>query len=169
MRYVILVVAMFLLWFSLSGHAEPLLLLLGLASSVWVGWTARRMDKADGHAFPLAVRWARLPGYLLWLLGQIVRANIQVARIILQPRLSISPVMIPIRTRIRSALCRTLYANSITLTPGTLTTGTKGDLLRVHALTWKVVDGREEDEMERRILALEQEDTSGGEERRCSP
>lgn len=163
MRYLILVVALFLLWFSLSGHTEPLILALGLISSAGVGWLAHRMDRADGHAFPLAIRWARLPGYLVWLLGEIVRANLNVARIILHPRLPISPIMVPFRTRLRSALCRTIYANSITLTPGTLTTGTHGNLLRIHALTWKDVDGREEDEMERRVLALEREEVFGRE------
>ena len=46
-------------------------------------------------------------------------------------------------------------ANSITLTPGTITTGTEGEVLRIHALTWHDVDGREEDEMDRRISALD--------------
>jgi multicomponent Na+:H+ antiporter subunit E len=54
----------------------------------------------------------------------------------------------------RSDLGRFIYANSITLTPGTITTGTEGDTLRIHALTWHDVDGREEDEMDRRICAM---------------
>ena len=48
-----------------------------------------------------------------------------------------------------------MYANSITLTPGTITTGVEGDQLEIHALTWRDVDGREEDEMDRRVSVVE--------------
>ena len=154
-RYISLALAMFLLWLLLSGHTEPLILSFGVVSSVMVAGLAWRMDKADAYGYPLALRWLRLPGYLLWLLREIVRANVNVARIILHPKLPISPIMVPFRARMRTDLCRMIYANSITLTPGTITTGTHGQLLRIHALTWQDVDGREEDEMEERVRALE--------------
>ena len=79
-------------------------------------------------------------------------------RIILDPKLPISPIMVPFRAVMKSDFYRVIYANSITLTPGTMTTGTEGDILRIHALTWHDVDGREEDEMARRIVAMEPKD-----------
>jgi len=55
----------------------------------------------------------------------------------------------------KTDLGRVIYANSITLTPGTITTGVEGSELEIHALTWADVDGREEDEMDRRVTRLE--------------
>ncbi len=155
LRYVSLALALFLLWLLLSGHLEPLLLSFGVLSSGLVAFVAWRMDAADGYGFPLALRWTRLPGYLFWLLAEIVRSNLKVARIILHPRLPISPILVPFRTQMSTDLCRMIYANSITLTPGTITTRTHGEVLMIHALTWQDVDGREEDEMETRVRRLE--------------
>ena len=53
-------------------------------------------------------------------------------------------------------LGRAIYANSITLTPGTITTGVNGDELEIHSLTWSDIDGREEDEMDQRVTWVEQ-------------
>ena len=63
--------------------------------------------------------------------------------------------MVVFRSTQRTDLGRVLYANSITLTPGTITTGVEGDRLEIHALTWQDVDGREEDEMDRRVSVVE--------------
>ncbi len=154
MRYLVLALALAALWLLLSGYFEPLLLTFGAGSALLVAYFQRRMDRADGYAFPLALT-LRLPGYLVWLAREIVRANLHVARIILHPRLPISPIMVPFRANQRTDLGRMIYANSITLTPGTITTGTEGSIFRIHALTWRDVDGREEDEMDRRVCALE--------------
>ncbi len=153
-RYIVLALAMFFFWLLLSGHTEPLILSFGVGSSLLIAYLTWRMDRADGYGYPLDIRWGRLPGYLTWLLAEMFRANVQVARIILHPRLPISPIMVPFRARMCSDLCRMIYANSITLTPGTVTTGTQGEILRIHALTWRDVDGREEDEMARRVQAI---------------
>jgi multicomponent Na+:H+ antiporter subunit E len=112
------------------------------------------MDREDRYAFfvPLSFRFA---GYLGWLVKEIFKANLNVARIILHPRLPISPIVVPFKASQKSDLGRMIYANSITLTPGTITTGTDGEIFRIHALTWHDVDGREEDEMDRRISALD--------------
>ncbi len=156
LRYLSLTLALLVFWLVLSGYWDnPLLFSFGVFSSSLVALIAWRMDAADGYGFPLALRWARLPGYLLWLLREIVRSNVKVARIILDPKLPISPIMVPFRARMSTDLCRVIYANSITLTPGTVTTGTQGEILRIHALTWQDVDGREEDEMEHRARDLE--------------
>ena len=104
--------------------------------------------------FPIRLTW-RIFGYVIWLVGEIFRANVNVARIILNPKLPISPIMVAFRAGMKSDLCRVIYANSITLTPGTITTGTEGEVLRIHALTWHDVDGREEDDMDQRICGLE--------------
>lgn len=153
-RYVLLSLSMFGLWLLLSGHYEPLTLAFGALSSLLVTYLAWRMDREDQYAFPLIMNW-RLVGYWVWLIKEILRANLNVSRIILNPSLPISPIMVPFRACMKCDLARMIYANSITLTPGTITTGTEGDILRIHALTWHDVDGREEDEMGKHICSLE--------------
>lgn len=153
-RYLLLFLSLFGFWLILSGHYEPLILAFGVFSCALVTWVAWRMDREDRYGFlvPLNFRFA---GYIAWLVKEIFVANVNVARIILRPTLPISPIMVPFRASQKSDLGRMIYANSITLTPGTITTGTDGKVLRIHALTWHDVDGREEDEMDRRISALD--------------
>jgi len=153
-RYILLGVSLFVFWLILSGHFEPLLLSFGVFSCALVTYVAWRMDRVDRFAFvvPLSFRFF---GYLAWLVKEIAVANVNVARIILNPRLPISPIMVPFKASQKSDLGRMIYANSITLTPGTITTGTDGPIFRIHALTWHDVDGREEDEMDRRISAMD--------------
>lgn len=153
-RYILVFLSLFLLWLILSGHLEPLILGFGVFSCALVTFLAWRMDREDHYHFPVHLSW-RTPAYLFWIIGEIVKANVNVTRIILDPKLPISPIIVPFRAKMKSDFYRVIYANSITLTPGTITTGTDGEILRVHALTWQNVDGREEDEMAHRIQALE--------------
>ncbi len=142
-------------WLVLSGHYTPMLIGLGVASSALVVYLAMRMDVVDHEGLPLQLGgrfWLFFP----WLLKEILVANLHVARIILTPGLPISPIVVHYKSSQKTDLGRTLYANSITLTPGTITTGIQGDELEVHSLTWVDVDGREEDEMDRRVSWVEQ-------------
>jgi multicomponent Na+:H+ antiporter subunit E len=156
LRYILLPLSLFVVWLILSGHFEPLILFFGAVSALLVTVIVARMDREDRYTRPPRLSW-RIPGYLLWLAKEIFKANVRVARIILDPALPISPIMVPFRSSQKTDLFRVVYANSITLTPGTMTTGTDGRILRIHALTWQDVDGREEDEMDQRVCALEGE------------
>lgn len=153
-RYILLTLTMFGLWLLLSGHYTPMTTGFGVLSSLLVSYIVWRMDREDDYAFPL-IYTLRLPVYWAWLAKEMFKSNVNVARIILSPKLPISPIMVPFRACMKSDLARMIYANSITLTPGTITTGTEGDILRIHALTWQDVDGREEDEMGQHICVLE--------------
>ena len=154
-RIVGLWVVLFGLWLLLSGHFfDPLLVGFGMGSCALTVYIAVRMDVADHEGVP--IDWVgRFLLYLPWLLKEILVANINVARVILAPKCPISPIMVVFRASQKSDLGRALYANSITLTPGTITTGVEGDQLEIHALTWRDVDGREEDEMDRRVSLVE--------------
>jgi len=146
---------LFGVWLLLSGHYTPLLLGFGVGSSISVVLVSMRMDVIDHEGVPLYTT-PRVLAYIPWLLLEILRANINVARIILDRRLPISPIMVHFQASQKTDLGRVIYANSITLTPGTITTGVEGSELEIHALTWADVDGREEDEMDRRVTRLEQ-------------
>ncbi len=148
-------VILFTFWVLLSGHYTPLLLSLGVLSSALVVFIAMRMDVVDHEGIPLHLG-GRFWIYLPWLLKEIFRANVNVAKIILTPSLPISPILVKYRATQKTDIGRALYANSITLTPGTITTGVEGQMLEVHSLTWVDVDGREQDEMDRRVTWVEQ-------------
>jgi len=142
-------------WLVLSGHFEPLLMGFGIGSSALVVYLALRMDVVDHEGLPvdLGVRfWLYLP----WLMKEVFVSNVRVARIILTPGLPIDPILVKYHASQKTDLGRAIYANSITLTPGTITTWVDEDSLDVHSLTWIDVDGREEDEMDRRVSWVEQ-------------
>lgn len=142
-------------WLLLSGHYTPMLIGFGVGSTTLVVYLALRMDVVDHESLPLQLH-GRFWRYAPWLLKEILVANLHVARIILTPSLPISPIMVHYRSSQKTDLGRAIYANSITLTPGTITTGIRGDDLEVHSITWVDVDGREEDEMDRRVTWVEQ-------------
>lgn len=141
-------------WLLLSGHYTPMLIGLGVGSCVLVVYIAMRMDVVDHEGQPLHLG-GRFWWYMPWLMKEIFTANVAVARIILHPRLPISPVMTRFRLHQRTDLGKVIYANSVTLTPGTITTGVEGGEIEIHALTVADVDGREEDEMARRVVWVE--------------
>jgi len=147
-------------WLVLSGHFEAKLIGFGIASCVLVVYLATRMDVVDQEGLPLHLG-GRFWVYFPWLMKEILVANIHVARLILDPRLPISPILVHYRGSQKTDLGRALYANSITLTPGTITTGVHGDDFEIHSLTWVDVDGREEDEMDRRCTWVEQGGRAG--------
>lgn len=141
-------------WLLWSGHTEALLLGLGILSCVLVVMLSLRMGLVDDEGPRLAVAW-RLARYAPWLLWQIVKANVDVARRILNPKLPIAPRLIRVHTQQRSALGRTIFANSITLTPGTVSIDLDGEDIVVHALTAEAARELQEGTMNRRVAGLE--------------
>ncbi|MCP4093064.1 MAG: Na+/H+ antiporter subunit E [Planctomycetes bacterium] len=153
MYYLVLTVALYLFWVLLSGHYTALLLGLGAASVLLVVWFLRRMDRVDGEASFTRIS-PGLFGYFGWLMMAVVKANIDVVKRIWAPNLPISPTWTRLETEINTPLKKTLYANSITLTPGTLTTNARRDHLWVHCLTQDNAKELRAGEMEGRIRKL---------------
>ncbi|MGH7313209.1 MAG: Na+/H+ antiporter subunit E [Candidatus Rokuibacteriota bacterium] len=143
----------FAFWLALSGSAAPLPLALGAVSSAAVAWANRDLEMVS-----LAARCSpRFLLYVPWLLKEIVVANIQVARLVLHPRLPIDPVVVRFDTRLSGDLARTTFANSITLTPGTVTLDVDGSEFVVHAVARTMAD-LAGGAMERRIAAVFEEE-----------
>lgn len=147
---VIVLIATWLLW---SGHfANPFLLLLGGLSILGVILLEKRMEILDDEGAPLL--GLKPFAYGAWLVKEIVEANIEVTRLVLDPKLPIRPRMIQVKASQKTALGRVILANSITLTPGTISVDMQGDRICVHALSF---EGAEEDmsgDMDRRISDL---------------
>ena len=129
-----LAVLLFVFWLGLSGHFTPLLIGLGIASTLLAVHLAHRMDILDHETHP-ALLTPRLVRFWLFLSVEVVKANIDVIRRILRPGKSISPQLVTLPLPQKTDLARVIYANSITLTPGTVTLRLDKDTLLVHALS----------------------------------
>jgi len=111
-----------------------------------------RIVDEEGTPLGLPLRALR---YLPWLMWQIVKANVDVARCILDPHLPIRPTVIRVKAGQRRDLGRVIYANSITLTPGTVSIDLEGDEIHVHALTREAAEGLRSGVMDRKVTELE--------------
>jgi multicomponent Na+:H+ antiporter subunit E len=149
-----LFVVLLLAWLGWSGHWEAFLVGVGVLSCLIVIGLGRRMHLVDHEGAPILLSLPSLR-YLPWLLWQIVRANVDVARRILDPRLPISPRVIRVRASQRTDVGRVVYANSITLTPGTVSLRLEGDEIVVHALTQEAEDDLRSGAMDRGVSRME--------------
>ena len=141
----------------LSGYIQPLLLGLGAASCLAVAWLKVRADRRDGDPVPFALHVHRLPGFLLWLSWEIIKSNVDVSRRILSPSLPIAPAVRWLPANQRTELTRVIYADSITLTPGTLSIDLEDAAVEVHALNEESLDALERGEMDARVCRLDRE------------
>mgnify|MGYP001096703108 CR=1 FL=1 len=138
------------LWVLLSGHFDPLLLSLGVVSTVVTVLLALRMDVIDHESHPVHLT-LRLLRFWWFLAREIVSANLDVLRRILKPGRSISPQMVDLPVPQHSDLGRVIYANSITLTPGTVTVRLNRDTVTIHALSREAADDLAEGRMARAV------------------
>jgi len=149
-----LTLVLFGTWLLLSGHYVPLILAFGVVSSVLAVIVSMRMDLIDHEGHPIHLSW-RAVIYWPWLLGQIVLANLDVVRRILSPGLNISPCVVVLDAGQQTELGKVIYANSITLTPGTVTMELERSQLIVHALSRDAAADLAGGEMDRRVTTME--------------
>ncbi len=147
-------IALYATWLLLSGFYTPFLMGLGAVSCAVVVFIARRMDVIDHEAVPIQLGW-RILTYWPWLIVEIFKANIDVTRRVLSPSLPISPTMIKVKTAQRSDLAKVIYANSITLTPGTVSVDVHEDEITVHAISAEGAADIAEGTMNRKAAAVE--------------
>ena len=155
LRVASLAVVMSILWLLLSGYfTKSLLLGLGAVSVILTLVISVRMGVVDreGHPIHLAIRGIL---YWPWLIKEIVLANVDVAKAILGRGEAIRPSVFRIKASQKSDLGRAIYANSITLTPGTVTIALDDDGMTIHALTKSSAEGLATGDMDRRVTELE--------------
>jgi len=143
-------------WLLNSGHYTPLILSLGLASIILVVCIAKRMNVIDEESQPLYLTRS-IPFYYMWLVKELVVSNMEVVSRIWRSQNSYRPAMATITIKIKQGndMARVIYANSISLTPGTITTEVRHDSITVHALDESSIVALNGGEMEARILRLE--------------
>ena len=137
-------------WFLLSGQTKPLLLGLGLASVLLTVFIAVRMEIIDHESHPLALS-GKLFVYWLWLGWQMVLSAFSVTLAVFAPRSRVAPATAQIPTGARSDIGRVIFANSITLTPGTVAIRVEDDFIEIHSIDQANIANLQQGEMLNRI------------------
>lgn len=150
----ILSLSLVIFWLVNSGYNTPLMLSLGAISIILVLYIARRMDVVDHEAQPIHLT-LKLPGYYAWLIKEIILSNMLVVKHIWLGNRTISPTLKTIKASQKTDIGKVIYANSITMTPGTVTVNLEGDQFTVHALVRESIEDLETGEMDRRVTQLE--------------
>lgn len=155
-RYIVsLVVVLSLIWLGNSGFFNWLLLSLGAVSVLFVVFMSHRLGIVDEESQPLHIS-RRIIVYWLWLLKTLVKSNITVIKRIWKGPSSINPVVARISISQKTEMGQTIYANSITLTPGTTTLDIEEDTLIVYALSDNAIRYLLTGDMDRRVSRLEE-------------
>ena len=129
-----LATALAAVWYGWSGHLESLIVVSAAVSIAITVIVCARMEIVDRDGNLLRLL-PRMLAYTPMLLGRIIRSNIEVASIVLSPRMPLTPRLRRVYTTQESPLAQTVYANSVTLTPGSLTVRVEDDAIVVHTLT----------------------------------
>lgn len=153
-RSLILFVNLMLVWLLLSGHYSATLITYGAFCSLGVVLLMAHLGILDREALPTHLGF-RTFAYIPWLLKEIVLSNLSVAKVILSPRLPIHPRILKVAASQKTQVGQVIYANSITLTPGTVTLDVRDGQFLVHALTTDSAEGLLSGEMDRRVAHLE--------------
>lgn len=132
-----LFVALLLFWVLLNGSVASGVLIVGAiaAALIAISFRGHLGWFSELRLTPRAL--ATTVAYVFYYLKELVKSNVNVAAIVLSPDLPVKPGIVTVRTRLKSTMGRMLLANSITLTPGTLTVDIDGELLHIH---WVTVD-----------------------------
>lgn len=149
-----LFLSLFLFWLLLSGFFTAFLMSAGVGCALAVVWFARRMDVVDAEGHPIHLGPKAIL-YWLWLLMEVVKSAWNVSKIIMHPSLPISPTLVRFKPTQKTDVGLVLHANSITLTPATITIEAEASGFLVHALTREGAKDVVDSEMDRRVTACE--------------
>ncbi len=154
-RSLITLVGLILFWVLLSGMFVPFLLAAGLGSAIAVLLFTRRLDIIAGEAPPTYLNWFKFIVYCPWLIREIMVAAWDVTKRILHPKMPISPTMVEFSPTQKTDTGLVIHANSITLTPGTISVEVEPGRFLVHALSREGGASLAGSEMDSRCTSLE--------------
>ena len=159
MRYIIIFLILFAHWIIWSGMLDAFHLSLGIISCGIVTFMSHdflfKREKFSSQQFTEAFRFFL---YVPWLIYQIILSNIHVAKLVLKPDMPIEPKFITYKSRLKEELSLATFANSITLTPGTITADIVDGEYYVHCIDQKVADDLSNGEMEKKVAHVFLED-----------
>ena len=137
MRYILGAIALFVLWLLMSGVYKPVTITLGAVSSVFAVWIAARANRIDGSMVQIGFGPLATVSYLGYLLWEIAKANVNVVIHILSPKMRFQSAYFETPYTQKTEVGQVTFANSITLTPGTLTVDVGDGTFAVHALDYQ--------------------------------
>lgn len=140
-------------WLLLSGYFQALLLGFGVVSVALVVWVLYRMDAVDEEPKTLG-KGFRMLHYSAWLLGQIMQSSVHVSRLVWGRGNKLEPALAQVSAEQIPEKKRALYANSITLTPGTLSVDLEDGEITVHALQRDSIDELKRGDMANKINSV---------------
>ncbi len=147
-------VCLLLLWALLSGYFKTVLIVLGILSCVFVTFLSIKLKiyskQHERVGFNL-----RMPLYFPWLLKEIIKSNLHVARLILTNSKQINPQLVTITPSQKTNTGVAVHANSITLTPGTISIDISDNEILVHAITTHTAQGVLAGDIDKKVTALE--------------
>tara|TARA_B100001778_G_scaffold163149_1_gene134024 strand:+ start:3372 stop:3899 length:528 start_codon:yes stop_codon:yes gene_type:complete len=145
----------FIFWFILSGLTSPLMIFLGLLSAAFVMYIVNKMDLIDHEISMHNFDITNLTLYFFWLIKEITISNLKVCFYIINPKKDTAPEIIKIKSTQKSDLAHVLYANSITLTPGTVTLDVDNETFTVHVLDKTFKDSLLSNTMNSKVMHTE--------------
>jgi len=149
---------LFGIWIIFSGQFDWFHLTLGILSTAFITAISSSFffeDRSQGLGDRIQ-QIVRIPLYLLWMLYQIWLSNVHILKLALSPNElpEVKPSLVRIKTNLKTDFGKWMLANSITLTPGTITIDIEGDELLIHSISQITTEGVESDDMERKIAAI---------------
>ena len=152
MKSFILFFILFSLWLLMSGHYNLLIVSLGIISCTFCVYVAKRGKLIDDEGLPIFFM-PRLLNYLIWLFKEILKSNLSTAKVIINGK--VEPETFTVKTSQVTDVAKVTYANSITLTPGTVTTKIQKGVFEVHALNSDFGNDVRTNEMDKKVTWLE--------------
>ena len=152
MKSFILFFILFSLWLLMSGHYNVLIVSLGIVSCAFCVYVAKRGKLIDDEGLPIFFI-PRLLNYLIWLFKEILKSNLSTAKVIINGK--VEPETFTVKTSQVTDVAKVTYANSITLTPGTVTTKIQKGVFEVHALNSDFGNDVRTNEMDKKVTWLE--------------
>ena len=151
-KSITLFIVLFGFWLLMSGYYTPLIISLGVISCLVCVYLTIKGKFLDNETLPIYF-FPRLIQYTIWLIKEILKSNIQTAKVIIMK--SEEPELFSVKATQKTNEGKVTYANSITLTPGTVTTQIKNDTFEVHALTKEFGDDVRSSVMDKMVTWLE--------------
>jgi len=156
LRTLLTALTLFALWLLMSGIYNPLIIGLGVASSVIAVITMRRMDNAaDAQRMQIHLKPIATLRYWAWLMIEIAKSNWMVTKIILSPDMQMNRHLFKVPYTQKTDLGQTIFANSITLTPGTISVEVEDGTFWVHAVSYASDTMGALAEMDAKVTAIE--------------
>jgi multicomponent Na+:H+ antiporter subunit E len=151
-KSLILFLILLSLWLLMSGHYSILIMTLGIISCAFCVYVAKRGNLIDDEGLPIFFI-PRLSNYLIWLFKEILKSNLNTAKVIINGK--VEPETFTVKASQVTDVAKVTYANSITLTPGTVTTKMQKDVFEVHALNSDFGNDVRTNEMDKKVTWLE--------------